>query len=109
MAMDTNSQRCSTKILEKGLYNKPIGDEVFGGIPKILGKIKKINPSYKYKHFNRLDLAHALVSRDNPLTARVTVNRFWQSIFGREIVKSIDDFGVQGDKPTNQKLIDCLL
>ncbi|MCH2209590.1 MAG: PSD1 and planctomycete cytochrome C domain-containing protein [Lentisphaerales bacterium] len=108
MVMDTNKERRQTKILEKGLYNKPIGAEIFGGITKILGKIKKINPRDKDKNFNRLDLAHALVSRDNPLTARVTVNRLWQSIFGQGIVKSVDDFGVQGDKPTNQKLIDWL-
>lgn len=108
MVMDTVKKLRTTKLLEKGLYNKPFGEPISGGIPKILGKIKKINGNRKNEPFNRLDLAHAIVSRDNPLTARVTVNRLWQSLFGRGIVKSVDDFGVHGDKPTNQKLIDWL-
>ncbi|MCM8536240.1 MAG: PSD1 and planctomycete cytochrome C domain-containing protein [Lentisphaeraceae bacterium] len=109
MVMDTVKKPRQTKILEKGLYNKPIGDVVSAKTPAILGPIKKINVEPgKDRPYNRLDMAHNFVSRDNPLTARVTVNRYWQTLFGRGIVKSVDDFGVQSDKPSNQKLIDWL-
>ncbi len=90
-----------TFMLERGLYSKP-GEKVDFGVPASLPALPEDAPR------NRLGLARWLVSDAQPLTARVTVNRFWQQFFGIGLVKTAEDFGAQGEIPEYQGLLDWL-
>ena len=76
--------------------------------PGALGVLNTLPPPANGKRRNRVDLANWLVDRSSPLTARVTVNRMWQRYFGKGIVETDSDFGLQGDKPSHQELLDWL-
>ncbi|MCE9558706.1 MAG: DUF1549 and DUF1553 domain-containing protein, partial [Armatimonadetes bacterium] len=102
MIMDTLAKPRSTFVLAKGAYDKPTAEKVTAGTPPALPPLPANAPK------NRLGLAQWLVSSENPLTARVTVNRFWQAFFGIGLVKTAEDFGVQGEKPVHQELLDWL-
>jgi hypothetical protein len=79
-----------------------VRDEVKPGILAVLPGLPEGAPA------NRLGLAQWLVSRENPLTARVVVNRQWAAFFGRGLVKTIEDFGTQGERPSHPELLDYL-
>lgn len=78
------------------------GEKVYADVPAALGTLPKDEAG------NRLGLARWLASKDNPLTARVAVNRLWETYFGRGIVETTEDFGSQGAKPDNPELLDWL-
>ena len=88
-------------VLYRGLYDQR-RDKVGAKTPKSLPPFPTKAPH------NRLGLARWLFEPEQPLTARVTVNRFWQEIFGTGLVKTTGDFGVMGELPSNQKLLDWL-
>lgn len=90
-----------TYILDRGLYSAPT-EEVFPGIPKA---VLPFNEKYPR---NRLGLAQWIFDPENPLTARIFVNRLWQMHFGKGLVESSDDFGNQGNLPTHPELLDWL-
>lgn len=88
-------------ILKRGEYDKR-GDPVQPGVPAVLPPLRADGTT------NRLDFARWLVSSEHPLTARVTVNRFWQQFFGMGFVKTASDFGAQGESPSHPELLDWL-
>ncbi|MGH9719961.1 MAG: PSD1 and planctomycete cytochrome C domain-containing protein [Bryobacteraceae bacterium] len=94
-------ERPSATIRLRGSFMSK-GDSVFSGVPAVL------QPLPETEMPNRLGLARWLVSKDNPLTARVTVNRTWEQYFGRGIVETSEDFGSQGQPPSHPELLDWL-
>src|SRR5262249_36192327 len=88
-------------VLFRGQYDAP-RDAVEPEVPEFIMAFPKSAPR------NRLGLAQWLIDPRNPLTARVVVNRFWQSIFGTGLVKTSENFGYQGDVPSHPELLDWL-
>ena len=101
MVMEDLPEPRKTFILERGQYDAP-RDEVSAAVPACLPPLPQDGPR------NRLAFARWLVAPDNPLTARVAVNRIWQQYFGHGIVESVQDFGSQGRFPSHPDLLDWL-
>jgi hypothetical protein len=95
-----------TELLLKGEI-KDTGPIVPRGMPQVMSKAGDA-AKIAAGHSGRLELAEWLTRRDNPTTARVAVNRIWEHLFGTGIVSSVDNFGLMGEKPTNQALLDYL-
>ena len=102
MVMDQREEPRETFVLTRGTYDKPTEEHASANVPAFLPPLPDGAPG------NRHGLAAWLVSRDNPLTARVIVNRYWQALFGNGFVKTTEDFGIQGDKPSHPRLLDWL-
>ncbi|HVA47948.1 MAG TPA: DUF1553 domain-containing protein [Pirellulales bacterium] len=101
MVMQESPQPRPTHLLVRGQYDRP-GDALSAGVPASLPPLADGLPN------NRLGLARWLVGPTNPLTARVAVNRLWQMLFGTGLVKTVDDFGAQGEPPSHPELLDWL-
>lgn len=102
MVMQERPDLRPTYVLRRGAYDQPdLEQPVSKGVPAFLGVLPGEKP-------DRLTLAQWLVDRENPLTARVLVNRVWGLLFGVGLVKSEENFGVQGDAPSHPDLLDWL-
>jgi hypothetical protein len=101
MTMQELPEPKSAYILFRGEYDKRT-DPVNAQTPEVLGLLPDDVPK------NRLSLARWLTDKKHPLFARVTVNRLWQSLFGRGLVKTVEDFGSQGERPLYPELLDYL-
>jgi hypothetical protein len=100
LVMQTVAEPRMSTMFKRGVYTDR-GEPVQPGTPAIL------HPANAEPR-TRLDLARWLVARDNPLVARVTVNRWWAELFGRGIVGTPEDFGIKGEAPTHPELLDWL-
>lgn len=101
MVMEEMPTPRPTHVLERGQYDHP-GEQVTADVPGCLPALPADVPR------NRLTLARWLVDPNNPLVARVAVNRFWQTYFGVGLVKTSEDFGSQGEPPSHPELLDWL-
>lgn len=101
MIMEDVAEPRKTFILERGIYTSR-GDEVTAAVPDAIYPMADDVPR------NRLGLAQWLMDPKHPLTARVTVNRFWADIFGQGLVKTPENFGAQGELPSHPELLDWL-
>ncbi|MGB6223652.1 PSD1 and planctomycete cytochrome C domain-containing protein [Haloferula sp.] len=99
-AMVMKEQPRQSFILNQGLFDQP-GEKVDPETPEVL-------PGFEGYAPNRLGLSQWLVADDNPLFARVTVNRIWYQFFGMGLVKTVDNFGLQGEAPSHPELLDWL-
>ncbi|MED6300504.1 MAG: DUF1553 domain-containing protein, partial [Verrucomicrobiota bacterium] len=100
MIMQDMARPRATHVLNRGQYNEP-GEMVSAGVPAIF-------PAMRTNQSNRLGFAQWLMDPAHPLTARVAVNRYWQQLFGTGLVKTAEDFGIQGELPSHPKLLDWL-
>ncbi len=101
MVMRERAEPRETRLLIRGSFLNP-GDPVEPGVPAVLNELPASAPP------TRLGLADWLVDPANPLVARVTVNRFWEQLFGRGLVETSEDFGTRGDPPSHPELLDRL-
>jgi hypothetical protein len=101
MVLADRAKPRESHVLVRGVWDKK-GEAVSPATPDAIAPWPANAPR------NRLGLAQWLLSRDNPLTARVVVNQFWQSLFGAGLVRTTEDFGVQGDLPEHKELLDWL-
>jgi hypothetical protein len=101
MVMQELKEPRPAHVLKRGAYDA-VGEKVERGVPAALSPMPAELPD------NRLGFAQWLVSLDHPLTSRVTVNRFWQMLFGAGLVKTVEDFGSQGELPSHPELLDWL-
>jgi hypothetical protein len=92
----------TTKLLRRGEYHLPVGEALEPGVPQVMGKLPEQAPR------NRLGLAQWLTDSRHPLVARVLVNRIWQRTLGDALVRTPEDFGLQGQQPTHPELLDWL-
>ncbi len=100
MVMQEMDKPRDTFVLIRGQYDKP-GEKITAGLPGFLPKLGDY-PA------NRLGLAQWLVNPNHPLTSRVAVNRYWQMLFGIGLVKTAEDFGTQGERPSHPELLDWM-
>ena len=91
-----------TKVLHRGEYSEPTGDALSPGVLAVMGDLPEGAPR------NRLGLAKWLTSREHPVVARVLINQVWQRIFGVGLVRTPEDFGLQGQQSTHPELLDWL-
>lgn len=103
MVMSEMETPRDTYLLTRGVYNQPDESEkLFPSVPAVLGEMDPALPQ------NRLGFAQWLMDPEHPLTSRVRVNHYWQMYFGSGIVKTSEDFGTQGTRPTHPELLDWL-
>lgn len=101
MVMEERPQPREAFVLLRGVWDKH-GEKVTPGVPQ------QFWPALADAPANRLGLAKWLVDPQHPLTSRVIVNRYWQRFFGTGLVKTAEDFGVQGERPSHPELLDWL-